>query len=127
MGGQGLKVDVESCCQSTMTFDEAMDAFEKFVGQRVLVSIADEHANACASVRGVMKRCLEVGEESETGPLKVFDIGVDGIVIVSRAAYRGARWRGENNGVLALQNGHMLLQVERAVRVVDEELIADGA
>jgi hypothetical protein len=121
MPGDGLKIDLESGAESALTFDDAMDAMDAmatFVDKRVLVSFADRLGNACASVFGVMKRRLEVGEESQTGALSVFDVGVDGLVILSRAAFVGARWLRDPDTFLALQNGEMLLTVRRHTREV---------
>lgn len=124
MAGQGLKVDLEIGGVSTMTFDEAMLAVDTLVDCRVIVSIGDLDGNACAGVAGVLRRRLDVGDDAETGRLSVLDIGVDGVVILSRAAYAGARWRSTDDGeLLALQNGGMLLTIMRALRRPEDEVI----
>lgn len=125
MAGQGFTVDLERGGESTMTFDEASAALATFADRRVMVSIADTAGHACAGVAGVVKRRLVIGDdEAETGAITVMDIGVDGVVIVSRAAFVGARWRHTDEGdVLALQNGSMLLTVRQIVRrPTDEEV-----
>lgn len=116
MSDQGLKVDVQAG-ESAMTFGEMVNGFGSFVDKRVLVSIADEDGNACGSVRGVLKRFLETPSASETGRIVVYDIGIDGVVILSDAAFRGARWSGD---VLALQQGGMLLTVRYSERYTDD-------
>jgi hypothetical protein len=122
MPGQGLKVDIELGGESTLTFDEAMSALDAFVDQRVIVSMADKLGNACAGVAGVLKRRLDVDATSETGRMSLLDVGVDGVVILSAAAYVGARWRTDDQGkYLALQNGEMLLTICRCGRRIDEE------
>lgn len=120
MSAQGLKVDVELGGASTMTFDEVSEALLTFVGQRVMVSIADTDNNACAGVGGVVARRLVLSDdEAEMGAITILDIGVDGVVIVSRTAFVGARWRCDDDGeYLALQSGGMLMTVRTADRKV---------
>jgi hypothetical protein len=111
--------------EPTLSYDEAIAAIDTFADGRVIVSIADKLGNACAGVAGVLKHCLDVDADSETGQLTALDIGVDGVVILSRAAFVGASWNDDGDGgeLLAVQHGEMLMTVQRAVRRPDEEVV----
>jgi hypothetical protein len=124
MPGKGLKVDVTRRLESTLSFDEALDALDALVGRRVLVSIADELHNACGSVYGVLTYAVRYGDDAETGALAAFDIGVNGLVILSRAAFVGASTsRVDGVDYLLLQNGAMLLTVREGGPIPEEEVV----